>query len=291
MNINLKKIKPIIISISCFVAGLLVAILVFYYQNSSKLILDLKESYDSNDRIVATFNGNKPVYLAELEDSLKAISNAKININDIDKDIKDFLINQIVAQKILLSDALKAGFHNNIDDNSIKTVAIAQIRQQFLFKNAKSKVNEADIKAKYQELIDAVKDKKEYQIQHILVADKLKANLVYSKRSQDFASLVKKYSIDKNTIDKDGNLGYILEGATFPELDKELKKLKLNQVSQPIKGPNGWHIVKIVDIRGAKPADYNEVKDAIKTSIASQKAQEYLDDLIKKSNIKVINQK
>lgn len=108
-------------------------------------------------------------------------------------------------------------------------------------------------------------EQNEYNVSHILIAvpqaatpDQLeqagkKAAEVYqrAKSGEDFAKLAVAYSNSQTALDG-GALGW-RKGAELPTiLTDVVAKLKPGDVSEPLRAPTGYHIVKLNEVRGAE---------------------------------------
>ncbi len=65
------------------------------------------------------------------------------------------------------------------------------------------------------------------------------------KTDSDFATLAKKYSEDKATRDNGGDLGWVEAGSFIPAFDPALRKMRLGEVSEPLRSSYGWHLLKL----------------------------------------------
>jgi parvulin-like peptidyl-prolyl isomerase len=83
-------------------------------------------------------------------------------------------------------------------------------------------------------------------------------------KGEDFAKLADKESDDPVTKRKGGDLGELSLDAARWRLGEDamsiLPKLKVGDVSEPIEGFNGYHIVKLEGKRVEPPEDYNKVR-------------------------------
>ncbi|MCW9130699.1 peptidylprolyl isomerase PrsA [Bacillus paramycoides] len=162
-------------------------------------------------------------------------------------------------------------------------------KKQIKFKLAmneaiKKSVTEKDVKDYY---------KPEIKASHILVSDENEANEIKKKldAGASFEELAKQESQDIASKDKGGDLGYFGAGKMTPEFEKAAYKLKVGQISNPVKSPNGYHIIKLTDKKDLKP--YDEVKDSIRKNIEEERladpsySQKLLQDELKKANIKI----
>jgi parvulin-like peptidyl-prolyl isomerase len=110
------------------------------------------------------------------------------------------------------------------------------------------------------------------------------------KQGESFAELAMKYS-QGPAAQAGGDLGFIEKGVMFPTVDKAAFQLKVNEISDVIASPVGFHIIKIADKRGAGVKPLEDVRDEIKESITNEKAQkkfeEWIEERRKKSLIEV----
>lgn len=70
----------------------------------------------------------------------------------------------------------------------------------------------------------------------------------------DFATLARTYSEDK-TAAKGGEMGWFGTGELNPQLEAALDKMQPGQISEPIRTPVGWHLIKLENARTTKPID------------------------------------
>jgi peptidyl-prolyl cis-trans isomerase SurA len=83
----------------------------------------------------------------------------------------------------------------------------------------------------------------ETEAQHKLV--ELKERL---DNGADFAELARLYSNDLSAA-KGGDLGWLYPGDTVPEFEKVMDALKINEVSQPVQSPFGFHLIQVLERR------------------------------------------
>ena len=76
---------------------------------------------------------------------------------------------------------------------------------------------------------------------------------------EDFGALARKYSQDKTTSSKNGELPWFGSGRMVPEFEKAAFALKnVGEISKPIQTNGGWHILKLLDKKGI--ASFDELK-------------------------------
>ena len=133
------------------------------------------------------------------------------------------------------------------------------------------------------ELILKISNKKkyEYNLSEILFdIDKNEkliskhAKIINTIREKDFKTAASKYSISSSS-DIGGELGWIKETMLSNNLNKILGNMKKNQITKPIKYPNGYLLLKINDKK--------EMKDVVDI-------EKELNDLISYERDKQLNQ-
>jgi peptidyl-prolyl cis-trans isomerase SurA len=83
----------------------------------------------------------------------------------------------------------------------------------------------------------------------------LKAQL---EKGGDFNTLARTYSEDASAS-KGGELGWFGAGELNPQLEDALDKMQPGAVSEIIRTPVGWHLVKLENVRTTKPVDTRPV--------------------------------
>jgi len=93
----------------------------------------------------------------------------------------------------------------------------------------------------------------------------------------DFGKLAKENSDDRTSAAKDGDYGDIMRSSPYPAQIKDaIFKLKAGEVSEPIAQPNGYYLIKAVDI-SYRPFD--AVEEEIRTQLTNQQFQSWRTDL------------
>jgi len=66
------------------------------------------------------------------------------------------------------------------------------------------------------------------------------------------------YSIDPNAKQTLGDLGWVMHGSGFPELDEFTFFQEPDVLGGPVESPAGWHLVKVLDVQDAQMLNLGE---------------------------------
>jgi parvulin-like peptidyl-prolyl isomerase len=101
----------------------------------------------------------------------------------------------------------------------------------------------------------------------LATAQTVRANLV---GGADWTAEAAKYSDDKGSKSKGGDLGSISKGVMVPEFEAAVFSLKLNEISLPVKTIYGYHIIQVTGITPAKQGTLAEAHATIQSLLLAQ---------------------
>ncbi len=64
----------------------------------------------------------------------------------------------------------------------------------------------------------------------------------------EFGTLARLHSVDPSGS-RGGDLGWVYPGDTVPEFERAMNALKLNEISDPVQSPFGWHLIQVLSAR------------------------------------------
>ena len=144
----------------------------------------------------------------------------------------------------------------------------------------------------------------EVHVRHVLVKDKATADQVRQQlvADGDWAAVAKKSSIDTQSKDKAGDLGFNAKGATVKPFETAEYALAgqgdckgkssgscESPISQPVKTQYGYHVLQVVGVR--LPALDNELREKLEPTVKErrqQAVQQWFDQQVDKADV-VIN--
>ncbi|WP_036221682.1 peptidylprolyl isomerase [Mesoaciditoga lauensis] len=145
-------------------------------------------------------------------------------------------------------------------------------------------VNENEVKQYYNANLDSFKTPKQIDVEHIMVSSEATANAVLKEIKSGnitFESAAAKYSLDKQSKDKNGDLGWIPETSQMPEFEQKLFNTEIGGIVGPVKTSYGWELFKVVGKKDPSIKSLKEVADQIKGQLLSQKQQKLWNDWMK----------
>jgi peptidyl-prolyl cis-trans isomerase SurA len=125
---------------------------------------------------------------------------------------------------------------------------------------------------------------------------KRKADEVYQKAvsGEDFTALAVQYSDDKTSASAGGELRWFGSGVMVEEFEEGAFSLdSIGQVSEPVRTQFGYHIIRLMDIKGPpnREEDEFEVRRKIKGDVRAQKSQRVVIDRLMAEYAPVVEEK
>ena len=138
-----------------------------------------------------------------------------------------------------------------------KAVVVQQTRARHILIKVSEVVSEADGRARLRTLKERIDNK------------------------TDFAQLARVHSEDTSSS-KGGDLGWLSEGDTVPEFEAAMNKLKVNEISDPVRSSFGWHLIQVLERRSADMS--NERKRlAARQTLRERKGEEAFQEWIRQT--------
>jgi len=141
----------------------------------------------------------------------------------------------------------------------------------------------ADIERAYNDNIDQYSTAEQVRASHILLktegkddaAVKAKAEdiLKQARAGADFGELAKKYSEDEGSAKNGGDLDYFTRGKMVPEFDAVAFTLQPGQISDLVKSPFGYHIIKVTDKKAGTRRTLADMRQQLTDQLAYERAQ------------------
>lgn len=202
--------------------------------------------------------------------------------------LRELIKKDLIGREVMMQEAEKQGFAKDANvkqqlENARQAIIINALVGDFVKKNP---VSDADIKAEYDRFTKQAGDK-EYHVRHILLGTEAEANDVIAKlkaggKFEDLA----KASKDTGSASTGGDLDWATPSSFPPAFSDAFVTLQKGQFTdKPVQTPNGFHVIKVDDIRPAKLPTLEEVKPQIAEALTQKKLQAYQQEMVKKAKI------
>jgi len=231
--------------------------------------------------------------------TLAEVNGTKITVKDFNAEVENLppyirpmaqtpegkkeLLESMVVRELVLEQAKKDGIDKSkevvtrLEDLKKRVVVEAFVRKKI---EQDIKISDDEMKKFYDQNKDKFKSGEQVKASHILVKSESSAQDILSqlKKGASFEELARKNSADASAA-KGGDLGWFSKGTMVPEFDKVAFGLKDGELSNVVKTPYGFHIIKVTGKRAAGVRSFDEVKDQIKAAMMPAKQQEVLQQL------------
>lgn len=239
----------------------------------------------ADDAVVAKI-GEREVKASEVRPYLEALPAADRTALTGDKTALTRFVRSVLVNNAVLQDATGAGW-----DKKPQTIAgLARLRDQYVVESYLAEVGKVPEGYPSQEEIEKVyaaeKDRlqlpRRYRLSQIFIADDGDKNAARKKAEEiadtlktkpgEFAALAKANSNDTASAARGGELGWLAEAEITPEIRTAVTGLAKGQISAPVEGRAGFHLILLQDVREAGPAPLDEVKGEIAALLRNQRA-------------------
>jgi peptidyl-prolyl cis-trans isomerase C len=256
----------------------------------------------ASDAIVARVNGVaiRESDLAMAEDDLGA------DLQQVSPDIKREHLITYVADIMLVA---RAAEERKLQDSAEFRQRQAFLRSKLLMgallqQHAKAAITDEALRQVYDQQVKPMGATEEVRARHILFrADpkdakalaeaeaKARAALERIKKGEDFAKLASELTEDPSGKQNGGDLGYFPKDQMVPEFANVAFQMYPGQVSNPVKSPFGWHIIKLEDRRKRPVPEFEQVRDQIVAFVVRRAQSELVAQLREKAKIERLDSK
>ncbi|MGN6319052.1 peptidylprolyl isomerase [Trinickia sp.] len=196
---------------------------------------------------------------------------------------------ELVNREILMQEAVREGVPSRADVKAQVAVAQQTVVLRAMIEDyvAKNKPSDAEVKARYDELIKQAGGK-EYHLHHILVDNEQQAKdlIAKIKGGAKFEDLAKQFSKDPGSGKNGGDLDWANPKTYVPEFAAAAEKLKKGQMTDtPVHTQFGWHIIRVDDVRDVAPPPLDQVKAQIVQQMQQEKLQAFEQSLRAKAKV------
>jgi len=200
------------------------------------------------------------------------------------------LVDNAVNTEVLVMAAKKAGLEKDEEyQKALERFQKNYLATRFMQKAIEPKLTRGEIK-KFFEENKTFFDTTQVCASHIIMTDEKEALKVLGlakTKGVKFEDLAKKHSADPTVQENKGNLGCFNRDKMVPEFAAAAFDMRKNEIKGPVRTMYGFHIIKLNDIKAGKVPGFDEIEQKAKETYRLKLVTELLQDLRKKSNVKV----
>jgi parvulin-like peptidyl-prolyl isomerase len=218
-------------------------------------------------------------------DALRAMAPEGQRAQELTSQDKKSILQELVNVQILSKVAKERGINKDRDvkeavENFRKSLLVQKLRQNI---TKDVVVTDAEIDNFYNTNRLAFQRPEERRVREIVVSSESQAKniLIRLLQGENFSVVARAVS-NSDSASKGGDLGYIT-----PQPEERFQKFwevafttDKGETSSYFKGPKGYYIVKVEDVRGGEAQPLDEVKGQIRQYLKSQKIQTKIEDII-----------
>jgi EpsD family peptidyl-prolyl cis-trans isomerase len=197
------------------------------------------------------------------------------------------LLEGLVRRELLLQEAEK----RKLADRPEIAEQVAQLRRDLIIRAlvqdevaAKVKVEDKDVEEYFKSHPDEFSGD-QVKVKHILVRSEVEARdaLDRIKKGEPFEKVAREVSVDTASVPKGGELDYFRYGEMVPEFSKAAYAMKPGEVSEAVRSPFGFHVIKAVDRKKGTAMKLDDVKEQLRRKLADerrgQRFQEWMKEM------------
>lgn len=246
-------------------------------------------AYAQSGPVLMTINGNK-IYTSQVNEM---VSMAVANGAKDSPELRQNVLNDLAVREVITQDIKKTGLLNK-DNNALKLKLAQQNAMLDLwfaeyFKT--HQVTEADVKAEYDRQLafsKEPKNSKQYEVAQIMVATEAEAQDIIKQinAGTKFEALAKEKSLEKVSGAQGGLVGWVFPSQLASPINDLIVSLGKGNITQsPVKTNNGWHVIKLDNIRPFEMPSFDQAKNTIAQELVQQRRQEAINALLKDAKI------
>jgi len=267
----------------------------------------IDDTYKGNDKAKVIAEGRLAILNRMIDNKLIEQQAKKSGLTIKDEEVMAAIKGMLKQRNIEMAEFLKTLTREGSTLEAYKLEIREQmIRQRLIRREIQSKilVTDEEIGEYYKKHREDYEGKEAVRIKQILLLvpkgadEKVRGDIrqnaeAIRKRllaAESFDQIAAKYS-QGAAAQAGGDVGFIERGQTLPEVEAAAFRLQIEEISEIIESPLGFHLIKVVDKKGAGLKPFPEVRQEIYMKIEDQKMSQRFDqwiiELRKKSHIQI----
>ncbi len=246
---------------------------------------------DEGEHVVARV-GALEIRYRDVLGGLEALSRGREGSHFSSAPVKKELAWALVDRALLEEEALARGYGEEaevrrrlaLERRTLVGVAAAQ-----RIRAGAASASEAEVEAQYRAHAAEYRRPARRECWQIVAPSREAAEALRARLSagEPFEEVARRASVDDGTSRAGGRIGEIgfdrleaIERGGDPELARAVREARPGEVGAPVRGPQGWHLLRCGPVSPAGPAPLAEVRASIAARLASERASLALDQAL-----------
>jgi parvulin-like peptidyl-prolyl isomerase len=254
--------------------------------------------------------GDTEIKLDEIRASIESLDSREQAALARDPSLLNQTVRTLLMRRVVLKEALAKHWDT---EPAVATLiqrardnAVVESYLQSVSKPPDSYPSETELQAAYDARKSQLLVPRQFRIAQIYVALPKNSDKAITEKAQnkleaikkslhqpgaDFATVAKAQSEEPESATRGGELGWLTENQIQPEVRPQLSSLTKNSISEPIRLEDGWHILKVIDIKEAYTPAFDEIRAALAQQLRNEKtqanSQAYLAKLLQQTPVAI----
>jgi peptidyl-prolyl cis-trans isomerase C len=191
--------------------------------------------------------------------------------------LSPLVIDQLITQKALVAAARTQKLQDQPEVQArIRRAEEQELQQALLRQELAPRLTDEALRARYARDVAGKAGEEEVHARHILVASEADAKKVEAevrKPGADFAAIARTRSTGPGS-DQGGDLGFFKKADMVPEFAEAAFAMKPGEISQPVRSPFGWHVIKVEERRTAEAPSFDDSLETLRQAAFDETVQD-----------------
>jgi parvulin-like peptidyl-prolyl isomerase len=239
-------------------------------------------TFKSSSQDVLAMIGEEPIRTADLEAALEKLPVRKRAA------LRSKVLDNLIEARVFAREARLAGLHEDpVVKEALEKATKEELARYFVKKHidTEAKPSEALLEKYYTDNQDLFVVPDAVFLQRTVFKDEQKAKEVLKllKTGISLVALAKEEPVARSG--KQRKPAWFYKGRMAPELEKTAFALEKDTLSDVIKTPQGYEIIKVLDSRDTKQFSFDEAKEKIRVRLFWEKKRELIDSYYKTAEV------
>lgn len=233
--------------------------------------------------------GSKSITDADVKSVVGNIPEAQKQQINGDDSVKSRMLDNFIVEELFVLEAEKTGVAKDKDfQKALERARRQLLANRYLQKNIQPKISDKNVQNFFEKNKNRYSQDEVHAL-HVLVKTEDEAKEVYqkAKAGEDFQVLAKKYSKDPSASQNMGDLGFFTRARMVPQFSEAAFSLKAGEISQPVKTPFGYHVIKVVEHKKGKPVQFKEVQEQVRADFQNESINDLIASLKKNNKVTI----